>query len=86
MTNPHSVGGHRLFFQPADGQHAPAQRDLARHSQVAANGPARERGDNGGGDGDAGRGPILGNSAFRQMDMEVEVIGKPRRDLQLIRA
>ena len=66
-----AVGGQDLLLEPADGQHAAAQGDLAGHGHVAADLGAQQGRHHAGADGDAGRGPVLGNRALGQVHVDV---------------
>ena len=68
----------QLLLQPADRQHPPAQGELAGHGHVAADGDARGQRDQHAGDGDARRGPVLGNAARRDVDVDLPVAGRRR--------
>ena len=69
----HSVSGEKFFFYAADGENFAAQGDFAGHSEVAANGIAGERADDGGADGDAGGGAVFGDGAFGHVHVNVDV-------------
>ena len=80
----------QLLLQPADRQHAAAQRDLARHRHVAPHRDAGEDGDDAGRHGDARARPILRRRALRHMHMDVAPLeqrrleaeaGRPRPDI-----
>src|SRR5258707_5132102 len=79
-TQAHSMGGEELFFYAADGQNLAAQGDFAGHGHVAAHGNFRERADDGVADGDAGGGTVLGDGAFGDVhvniDVAVEILGQ----------
>ena len=60
-----------LLLDAADRQHAPAQRDLARHRDVVAGGPAGEDRSHRGEDGQSGRRPLLRLRACRHVDVDV---------------
>ena len=64
------VRGEDLGLEAADGQHAPAERDLAGHRHVLADGDAGERGDHRRGHGHAGRRAVLGGGAGRDVDVQ----------------
>lgn len=66
-----SVGGEHFLFESADGEDFAAQGDLARHRYFAADFSAREGGYESGGEGDACRGAILGDSACGDVDVDV---------------
>jgi hypothetical protein len=65
------VRGHGLLLQPAHRQHAPAERDLAGHRHVAAQRHAGERAHERRGDRHAGRRPVLGRGAGREVHVHV---------------
>src|SRR5258708_21509709 len=79
-TQAHSMGGEELFFYAADGQNLPAQGDFSGHGHVAAHGNVRERADDGGADGDAGGRAALGDGAFGDghvdIDVAIEILGQ----------
>ncbi len=74
-----------LLLDPADREDLAAQRDLAGHREVVAHRPA----DRGGGEGaqhrDAGRRPVLGDRAGRDVDVERVVVEEGRRDAEAAR-
>ncbi len=63
------MGGQDLGLQPADGQDATTQRDLAGHGHVLAHRDARQRADHGRDHGDAGRGAVLGDGSRGHVDV-----------------
>ena len=71
LAIPVAVRGHGFFLEPADREHAPAQRDLARHGGVAANRPPGERADHRRGDRDARRRAVLRRRAGRDVHVQV---------------
>ena len=73
MRNTISMRGDGLLLQAADRQYASAQRDLARHRDVAAHGNSGEGADDRRGNRNARRWPVLWSSASRYMDVEVAV-------------
>ncbi len=64
------VGRQQLGLQAADGQHPPAQRDLAGHGDVTAHRASGEQAGHGGGHGHPGRGAVLGGRPRRNVDVE----------------
>src|SRR5260221_392090 len=80
---PGGVRGRHLLLQPADGQHVPLQRDLARHAHRALEGTPgeerRERRDHG----HAGAGPILGDGSRRHVHVELPAVEGPLVDAEL---
>src|SRR3972149_9510564 len=66
-----AVGRQHLVLDGADGQDFAPQGDLAGHGDIAADGTVGQRGDEGGGHGDAGRRAVLGYGAGRGGDVHV---------------
>src|SRR5919198_3105446 len=58
-----ALGRERLLLQPTDREHLPGQRDLAGHRHVVAHRLAGDQRAQGGGDGDARAGAVLGDRA-----------------------
>ncbi len=77
-----AMRGQQFFLQSADGQHLAAQRDLARHRDVAPDGNLAQCAGNRGGDGDASRRSVLGNRAFRHVHVNIESAVKVARQAQ----
>ena len=75
LLDPGALGGQDLLLDPADGQDVAAQGDLPGHGHVPLDLDVRADGEEGGGDGDAGRRPVLGDGPFGKMDVEV-VLGE----------
>ena len=73
---------HRLFLEPADGQHAAAQRNLAGHGHVAAHRRAGERAHDGRGQRDAGGRTVLGRRPGRKVHVHVPRAREIRRDAE----
>src|SRR5439155_2305604 len=69
---PGAMGGENLLLNAADGKHFASQRDLARHGQIAAHRNLGERTDDRGRQSDSGGGTILGDGAFRDVDMNIQ--------------
>ena len=69
-----------LLLQPADRQHAAAQRDLAGHRHVAADRPPRQRRDHRRRDRDAGRRAFLRHRARRHVHVDVVLLEHLGRD------
>ena len=67
------LGAEDLFLEPADRQDPPGNGDLTRHGDVVADGPPRQRRDHGRGHRDSGRGPVLGDGARGNVDVDVAV-------------
>ncbi len=63
----------QFLFQAADGKNLAAERDLAGHGQIAANGNLAQRAGDRGGDRDAGRRPIFRDGAFRNVHVQIEI-------------
>ena len=59
-----------LFYAP-DGEHQPAQRNLAGHRGVHAHGPPAEQRHEGAAHGDSRAGPVLGYRALGEVDVDV---------------
>src|SRR5262249_37925031 len=72
-TQAHSVGSEQLFLDAADGENLAAQGDFSGHGDVAANWNASERTGNGSANGDTCGRAVLGNSAFRDVHVDVDV-------------
>ncbi len=66
------MGGQEFLLDAADGQHLAAQRDFARHGDVAAHRILCQRAHDGRADGDAGGRSVLGDGAFRNMHVNVD--------------
>ena len=65
--------GEQFFFQAADGQNLAAKRDFAGHGQVATYWNFAQGAGDGGGNGDACRGPVLRNGALRNVHVQVKI-------------
>jgi len=78
-------GGQQLLLQSADGQHLAAQRDLAGHGDVAAHGNLGQGAGQCGGHGDAGRRAVLGDCAFRHVQMQIHVAIKLAAEAERLR-
>ena len=76
---------HCLFAQAPDGEHTAAQRDLARHGDIAVYRLPRQRGEHRCRDGDTGAGSVLGDGPLREVDMDVLRLVEVRRDAELLR-
>ena len=74
MLDLRAARGEHLFLDAADRQHLAAQRDLAGHGEVAADFALGERRDNRRRQRDPRRGTFLRDSAFGQVDVNVEVL------------
>src|SRR5690606_34565494 len=61
----------RLLLQATDGQHEPAEVDLAGHGDVLVHAPVREEGGEGGVHGAAGGGAVLGHGSGGNVDVDV---------------
>src|SRR5579862_5399299 len=72
-TQAHSVGGEEFFLDAADGENLAAQSDFTGHGHIAADGDAGEGADDGGADGDARGRAVLGNGAFGDMHVNINV-------------
>ena len=72
--HPLAVSGHALLAEAADGQHIAVEGDLAGHGHIAPHRDAGQAGDEGRGQGDAGRGAVFGDCALRGMDMQVALL------------
>src|ERR1700722_3334343 len=62
-----------LFLHSADGQYFTTQGDFPGHANVAANGNAGKGADDGSAEGDARRGAVLGDGAFGDVHVDVEM-------------
>src|SRR5687768_4608289 len=80
-----AVGGNGLFLEPADREHASAQRDLTSHRDVAAHRHASESADHGGRDSDAGGGTVLRRGSRRHVDVDVPSAVEVRIDSECSR-
>ena len=78
-----TVRGQHLLLDSADRQHLALQRDLASHADGRLDGPVGQQRDERGGHGDAGRRPVLGNGAGRNVDVHPLVDGC-RIDAELV--
>src|ERR1700759_4448331 len=81
----HSVSSKKFFFYAADGENFSAQRNFAGHGEIASNRNASQCADDGGADGDAGGGAVLGNSAFGHVHVNVDVAIKIFRQTERVR-
>ena len=70
------------MLDAADRQHFAAKRDLTRHGDVLAHRLPGDGRDQRRRHGDSGRGPVLRNGTFRDMDMEILVLGEARIDAE----
>src|SRR5690606_16927171 len=70
---------------PTDRQHLAAQGDLAGHCDVATYGNTGEYRHQSGSDRDSGRRPILGNCAFRKVNVQVVLLVKVVLDTERAR-
>src|SRR5262245_4346052 len=77
-----AVCGNGLLLETADRQHATAQRDLAGHGGIAANGAPGERTDDGGSNRDSSRGAILRSGACGNVHVEISTAVKITIDTQ----
>src|ERR1700686_101493 len=79
-TQAHSMGGEEFFLDATDGQNLAAQRDFAGHGDIAAHGNSGKGADDGVADGDAGGRAVLGDGAFGNVyvniDVAVEILGQ----------
>src|ERR1700682_2227003 len=71
-TQAHSMGGEEFFLEAANGQNFAAEGDFAGHRYVAADRNSGKRADDGSANGDAGGRTVLGNGAFRNVDVNIE--------------
>ena len=78
--NAFAIGREHLFLEAADRQNVAAQRDFARHRDVAADLASEQRRNDARRHCDAGRGAVFRDRAFGQMDVDVvvfvEVLGQ----------
>src|SRR6266567_7718050 len=75
--------GEQLLLQSTDREHFPAQRDLAGHRHVGANGNARQYRHDRGADRRARARTVLRRRAFRQVDVKVRFLIEVGRDSEL---
>ncbi len=78
------VRGEDLALEAADREHAAAERDLAGHRHVLADGDARERGDHRGGHGHARRRSVLGDGPGRHVDVQGVLLEHLAGDPELV--
>src|SRR6202043_986735 len=69
----HSMGGEEFFLNATDGQNLAAQGDFTGHGDIAAHGNPGESADDGVADGDAGGRAVLGDGAFRNVHVNIDV-------------
>src|ERR1700743_761738 len=81
----HSVSSEKFFFHAADGENFSAQCDFAGHGEIATHGNARESADDGGANGDAGGGAVLGDGAFGHVHVNVDVAIEVFRQSERVR-
>src|SRR5262244_2207312 len=72
-TQAHSVGGQELFFDAADGENLAPEGDFAGHGDIATNGNLSEGAHDGVANGDAGGRAVLGDGAFRNVHVNVDI-------------
>ena len=82
--HPLAVCGHALLAQAADGQHIAVQGDLAGHGDIAAHRNAGQAGHQRRGQGDTGRGAVLGHGPFGGVDVQVTLLQPLRVDAVFI--
>ena len=71
---PGAVGSQHFFAHAANRQHASAQGDFASHGNMSVNGTTRQRGKDGGGQGNARAGTVFGDSTFGHVDVDVHAL------------
>src|SRR5262249_31597344 len=69
-----TMGRQDLFLETANREHAAAQRDLARHRQIVADGLARKSGDQCSCQSNAGGRPVLGDRPLRDMNVNIDLV------------
>ena len=74
LFNTHPPGGNDLFFNSAHGQNIAGKGQFPGHGQRPLDLTTRRHGDNGGGNGNAGTGSILGRGPFGHMNMDKGLI------------
>lgn len=81
-----AVGGEEFFADASDGEDFAAEGDFAGHGEVGADGSFAECGDEGGEKGDTGGGPVFGDGAFGDVDVDIEAEFFGRVELLLVGA
>ena len=69
--NTMSQSGHGLFLQSTDGHHPAPETDLTSHGNIPPHSNSCQGRNHSGANRHAGTGAVLGNSAFREMNMDV---------------
>jgi hypothetical protein len=77
------VRGQDLLLDPPHGEHATGERHLSRHGHPRPHGAAGEQGDDGRDQGDAGRGPVLGDRPLRHVEVQVHALEEGVLDAEL---
>ena len=75
------MGGQKLLFDPADGQHPTAQGDLAGHGDISADGTVGQGADDGGRHRDARTRTIFGGGPLENVDVEVAGLMEVHREI-----
>src|SRR5450432_3261333 len=75
-TQAHSVGRQKFFFDAADGQDLAAKGNFSGHGDVTAHRDARQGADDGVANRDAGGRAVLGDSAFGDVHVNIDVAVK----------
>ena len=78
----HPLGRQDLFLDAADREDVAPEGDLSGHGHVPADLGVRAQGDEGRGDGHAGRRPVLGDGALGDMDVEIVLLEEPVVDAE----
>ena len=86
LLDPASVGREHLFLEATDRQHVPTKRDLTRHGEIVPDRDTGQRGDERGRHRDTRRRSILGNRAFRNVDVNVDLLIEVALETELFRA
>src|SRR6266702_8722059 len=73
LEDAYAVCRQQLLLQAADGKHLAAQRDLARHGDVAPHLDLRQGTGQASSERDPGRRSILGNRSFRHMHVDIDM-------------
>ncbi len=72
----------QLLLESADGEYPSAERNFARHCDVALHRYSRQQRDNRGCHGHAGRGAVLGRRPFGHVDVNILTVKQGRLDAE----
>src|SRR5882724_10063194 len=75
-----------LLLQAPDGQHVAPQRHLAGHGEIVSDRDARQRRDQSGRHGDAGRRAVLGDRTLRDVNVNVDLLVEVALEPELLGA